>query len=67
MSALRRVSKAQVKVRREATATLRHLLDQGTPRKRAFLHVSRTLQAMGLPHSTRTIYAWCAEFKVKTT
>ena len=66
MNVLRRVSKAQVKVRREAAETLRHLLDQGTPRKVAFLHVSKTLKALGLPHSTRTIYSWCAEFKVKT-
>ncbi len=61
------VSKAQHIVRREAAESLRKLLDDGMPRKKAFLAVSKTLRDLGLPHSQRSIYSWCAEFGVKTS
>ena len=60
------VSKAQIKTRREAVKTLRALLDNHTPRKLAFLTVSRTLKAMGMPHSRATIYSWLKEFETSS-
>lgn len=59
------VSPASKLTRKETVNTLRLLLENHTPRKLAFLSVSKMLKAKHLPHSKKTIYNWCKEFGVK--
>ena len=54
------------KHRRAAALKFRRLLDRGVPRKLAILQLLQDLRAKKQPCSRRSLYAWCARFKVST-